>query len=421
MKLASFEGSTPQPLEGIVALDLTKERGTPLEEQTFDWFDLVRMPISKLNDDAMTRVRVIWMNGMEQEANRFSHALARFNGELRVPLARVRRVDHQQQVLVNWLLPPDQSALETTIGYEQASIEVTADVALKEPDPYFAQLYRFGMLEDFDHLYRFAALLDRVEGKDANNILQSYTDIAPGRPTPLEHRAPEDDVRRPYRRDNAHPLSRLNAVTITAAENQVRDYYMNIGPQFADPVARLVYAEISCIEEQHVTHYESIADPGETVLEKWLLHEASEAHNYFSCMQFESNKQIRDVWERFLSYELGQLSYVMDLFRRIENRDPFEILPRELPEPIRYESHREFVRETLLREVGFQASGMDIVESQPSNSPSIAYREQLNRRGSPTSIVAAGYVWQPGTETTRLAANMGGSDAAHAEQQGVTT
>jgi hypothetical protein len=137
-------------------------------------------------------------------------------------------------------------------------------------------------------------------------------------------------------------------------------------------------------------------------------------------MQFESNKRVREIWERFLSYELGQLSYVMELFRRIEKRDPFEVLPRELPEPIRYESHREFIRETLLREVGFQASGMDIVESQPANSPSLAYREQLNRRGSPTSIVAAGYIWQPGTETTRLATNSGGASVARDEQQGVT-
>jgi hypothetical protein len=395
-----------------LSLDLTKERGTPLEQQTFDWFDLVRMPISKLNDDAMTRVRVIWMNGIEQEANRFSHALARFNGPLRVPLAQVRRIDHHQQVLVNWLLPPDQSPLETTIGYEQASIEVTADVALKEPDPYYAQLYRFGMLEDFDHLYRFAALLDRVEGKDANNLLQSYTDIAPGRPTPNEHRAPVDDVRRHYQK-NAHPLTRLNAVTITAGENQVRDYYMNIGPKFADPMARLVYAEISSIEEQHVTHYESFSDPGETALEKWLLHEAAEVYNYFSCFQFESNKRLRDVWERFLSYELGQLNYVMDLFRQMENRDPFEVLPRSLPEAIRYESHREFVRETLAREVNYAAVGADIVAAEPADSPSALYREQLNRRGSPTALVAAGYVWRPGTETTQLTASANGSGAAH--------
>jgi hypothetical protein len=64
---------------------------------------------------------------------------------MRLPLARVRRIEHHQQVLVNWLLPPDQSPLETTIGYEQASIEVTAEFALKEPDPYLAQLYGFAM------------------------------------------------------------------------------------------------------------------------------------------------------------------------------------------------------------------------------------------------------------------------------------
>ena len=31
-------------------------------------------------------------------------------------------------------------------------------------------------------MYRYFALLDRLEGKDANDILQSYTDM-PGRPT----------------------------------------------------------------------------------------------------------------------------------------------------------------------------------------------------------------------------------------------
>ena len=41
------------------------------------------------------------------------------------------------------------------------------------------------------------ALLDRLEGKDANNILQSYTDILPGRPTIEHHRAPQDDLRNP--------------------------------------------------------------------------------------------------------------------------------------------------------------------------------------------------------------------------------
>src|SRR4051794_29188305 len=221
-----------------MALDIFKERGVSLDKQEFDWKELVQVPYSKLDDDAFTRVRVILMNGIEAESLRFKHMAARFNEALQLPLAQIRRVEQHQQTLVNWLNPPDQSPLETTLGFEQVAIEVTANVAQNEPDPYLAQVYRFGMLEDFDHLYRYSALMDRLEGRDANNILQSYTDVLPGRPTAVEHRAPEDDLRNPYDRRTALPISKLNAVTIMAAEHQVHDYYMNVGPQFSDPTAR---------------------------------------------------------------------------------------------------------------------------------------------------------------------------------------
>src|SRR5690606_20368059 len=186
-----------------IDLDLFKERGTRLDQQHLDWQDLSPMPISKLDDDAFTRVRIILMNGIEQQRGRLMHHLAQFHGPLRVPLAQVRRVSHHQQTMVNWLLPPDQTPLDTTIAYAQVAIEVTAMIAQAEPDPDHAQIHRVGLLEDFNHLYRFSALLDRTEGKDANNILQSYTDVAPGRPTVIEHRAPVDDVRRPYDRQTA--------------------------------------------------------------------------------------------------------------------------------------------------------------------------------------------------------------------------
>jgi len=203
-----------------MTLDILKETGVPLDRQVFTWRELAGTPFSKLDDDAFTRVRVILMNGIESEAVRFSHACARKNRDLQIPLARVRRIEQHQQTMVNWLNPGDQSPLETTIGYEQTAIEVTASIAQHEPDPYLAQVYRFGMLEDFDHLYRFSALLDRVVGLDSNNILQSYTDIRPGRPTLVEHRAPEDDIRNSYDRATAAPLSKLNALTIVSASTR---------------------------------------------------------------------------------------------------------------------------------------------------------------------------------------------------------
>lgn len=391
-----------------MSLDILNEKGTPLDRQVFTWREMAGQPYSKLDVDAFTRVRVILMNGIENGSIRFSHSCAQMNnGELRGHLARVRRIDHMQEVMVNWLNPADQSNLETTIGYEQVAIEVTASVAQNEPDPYLAQVYRFGMLEDFDHLYRYSALLDRLEGKDPNNILQNYTDIMPGRPTAVEHRDPMDDLRDHYDRKSAHPISKLNALTIMTGEYQTRTFYMNVGPTYSDPVARQLYAEIVTIEEQHVTQYESLLDPGESWLERWLLHEATEAYNYWSCLQYETNPRIKAIWERFLSYELGQLHYVMDLMKRIEKRDPAEVLPAELPDPIKYESHRDFVRQVLKNEVNLRAKGSQFVDASQEGQESIRYREQLNSQGSPSEIAAAGYMWQPGTELAGRVVEMG--------------
>ena len=386
-----------------MALDLLKDKGVPLARQRFTWKDLVQRPFSKLDDDAFTRVRVILMNGIESEALRFSHACARMNRDLQQALAQVRRVEQHQQTLVNWLNPADQSPLETTIGFEQVAIEVTASVAESEPDPYLAQVYRFGLLEDFDHMYRYAALMDRVEGKDANTLVQSYSDILPGRPTSIEHRHPLDDVRRPYDRAKAAFLTKLHALTIMAGEHQTHDYYMTIGPMFADPLARQLYAEIASIEEQHVTQYESIIDATETWLEKWLLHEANEVYNYFSCVEYEQNARIKQIWERFLDYELGHLRFVADLFENTEKRDAAEILEPACPAPIRYESHRAFVRDTLRRELHLSAVGTEFVDRDQESEETRDYRTHMNSEGSPSDTVAAGYVWTPGTELAAAA------------------
>jgi rubrerythrin len=394
-----------------VALDLRSERGTALARQEFDWKELAGLPYSKLDADAFSRVRVILMNGIESEAIRFSHVMARSSDpELRRVLAEVRRKEHHQQTLVNWLNPADQSPLETTIGYEQVAIEVTAHLAQHEPDPYLAQVYRFGLLEDFDHMYRYAALLDRVEGKDANAILQGYTDVRPGRPTVDEHRAPEDDLRDPYDRRQAHPLSKINALTLVAGEYQTHDFYMHVGPMYADPVARQLYAEIASIEEQHVTQYESLADPTETWLEKWLLHEATEVWNYWSCLQGEGDPRLKAIWQRFLDYELGHLAVAREQVQRIEARDPFEIIPATLPDPIQYESHRKFVRDVLAREVDLRSSGTRFVEKSQEPASSLDYRARLNARGSPSETIAKGWAWRPGGE---LAAPLGESASVH--------
>ena len=381
-----------------MAVNLLTDKGTPIDQQKFSWKDLVQKPISKMNVDAFTRVRIILMNGIESEAIRFGHSCARMNRGLQGVLAKVRRKEQHQQTMVNWLLPADQSPLETTIGYEQVAVEVTASLARVEPDPYIAQVLRYGLLEDFDHLYRYSALLDRLQGIDANTITQGYTDIVPGRPTVEEHRDPLDDLRNSYDRTTAHPLTKLHAYTIMAGEHQTHDYYMHYGPWFADPLARQLYAEIASIEEQHVTQYESIIDASESWIEKWLLHEANEVYNYYSCVTQEEHPHIKAIWERFLDYELGHLQFAIDVCKEIERRDPAEFLPATLPEPIAYKSNREYVRQVLRDELDLRADGPRFVDKSQEPERSLSYRRQMNQDGSPTQTVAAGWQWSAGGE-----------------------
>lgn len=384
-----------------MTINLLQDKGMPLERQGMSWKDMVGKPISKLDDDAFTRVRAILMNGLELDSLRTKQVALRCNADARVELAQLMRVEQHQATTINWLIGADHSPIETTIGYEQTAIEVTASVAQLEPDPYLAQGYRYALLEDFDHLYRYSALLDRLEGKDANNITQGHTDIVPARPTVEHHRAPEHDLLEPYGPDAAL-ATKLHALTLTGGEYQTHDYYMNIGPLFADPVARQLYAEIASVESQHIVHYGSMLNPRETPLEKLLVSEACEVWNYAGCAAQETNPRIRAIWERFLDYELGHLQVVLQLFKEIERRDPAEVLGDGLlPRFIEFQSQRGFIRHVVENETQLRKDGTEFVDQPHEGESSLAYRNVVNSAGSPSTNISATWSWSPGTELTR--------------------
>ena len=382
-------------------INLLQDKGVPLARQTLSWKDMVGKPISKLDDDAFTRVRAILMNGVELDSLRTKQVALRMHGPARVALAQLMRVEQHQATTINWLIGADHSPLETTIGYEQTAIEVTASVAQLEPDPYLAQGYRYALLEDFDHLYRYSALLDRLEGKDANNITQGYTDIVPARATIEHHRAPEHDLLEPYGPD-AVLATKLHALTLTGGEYQTHDYYMNIGPLFADPLARQLYAEIASVESQHITHYGSMLNPNESPLEKLLISEACEVWNYAGCAAQETNPRIKAIWERFLDYELGHMQVAIQLFKELERRDPAEVLgDGVLPRFIDFSSQRGFVRRVVETEVPLRKLGTEYVDAADEGESSLVYRQTVNAGGSPSNAASATWTWTPGTELAR--------------------
>lgn len=380
------------------------ERGIPLERQLRSWSELNVTPYDTVAVHPYTRCRIIAMNGIEVEAQFNSHQASRRLMDLgaKQQLAMIRRVEQQQQKAVNWLIPGDESIIANTVGYEQVAVDLTAWLARHEPDPYLKRVYEFALLEDFDHVYRYANLMDLMgEGRKAEEIVGGLTEIIPGRPTVFEHRDPHDDLRRPMTLIAADFQSVMNAITIVAAEQQTMNYYMNSGNRPIEPLARGLYLEIAQIEEQHVSHYESILDPSISWLTNLVLHEYNECWMYWSCYSTEVDPRIKAIWELHLGMEIEHLRLACELMKQVEKRDPAEFLPAQgVLEPMIFEPNKEYLRDVLARTVELTSWDAQFVpvDSLPEDHRYFAYQARVNRGGAPSDEVIARHRDQFGGE-----------------------
>jgi hypothetical protein len=373
------------------SLDPWREKGIPLEQQYRSWKQRIRAPYNKREVDAYTRTRVILMNGVENEVWNFSHNFARCtdNQEIRALLARTRMVEQQQQTTINWLNPADQSVLETTVAYEQVAIDLTAYFARNEPDPYVREAFNFGLLEDFDHLYRYSELLDYLEGKDPNSIVQGKTEILPGRPTFDHHNDPELRLRKHYEKNRAIPLSKLHVLTLLSGEQQTYVYYKEHGFMFDQRIARELYAEIGEVEEEHLTFYESLLDPNETMLERQVQHELMEVYNYYHCYEQESDPRIKQIWDEFLHMELTHLQLWGEMLRKYEGRDPEVVFGNQLAVDFKFQENKEYLHQVLdfQRDVRMRDHGWAMKDQLPPDWPSYRYQSIVNADGIPSEEI----------------------------------
>lgn len=367
-----------------------QEKGMAIEKQIKSWPEINLQPYDKNEVDPYTRCRVILMNGIEVDAALFKHEFARHCTDLDLSrqVAMTRKVEQEQQKIINGLIPGDESTIENTIGYEQLAVDLTACLAKMEPDPYVKQVFDFGLLEDFDHLYRYSNLLETVEGKKAEKIVGKMTEIMPGRPTIAEHRNPFDDVRKPTDM-KSDPVSSLNICTLVAAEQQTMNFYMNVCNRSTDPIGRGLYQEIGMIEEQHVTQYETLCDPKPNWFERLVMHEYHEAWLYHSLAQQEVDPRIKKIWNMALEMELGHLQKACEIFRKYEKRDPEELLPEDFPPPLILQSQMEYVRDILSKQVNLTANGTDIVsvDKLPKDHRYFAYQRKVNQKFIPSQEV----------------------------------
>jgi len=144
------------------------------------------------------------------------------------------------------------------------------------------------------------------------------------------------------------------------------------------------------VEEQHVTHYESLLDPLDSWFKQWVFHEYNEAYLYWSMYQHEVDDRIKHIWEEHLDMEIGQLHVACDFLRRYEGVEPEEILPPALPNtPVTFEPNKEYVREILATQIDLRTDGVNYVpiDELPKNHRFFKFNERVNGKGVPSEEV----------------------------------
>ncbi len=330
------------------------EKSIKIDKCINDWKKLYPTAYNKHDADAYTKVRTILLNGTEFEEQWFMHQLSRHttDNNLRRDVAFLRNLEQQQQKCLSYFKPKDETLLETTISYEQLAVDLTAVLAQTERNKYVKAALDFALLEDFDHLYRFSDLLEMEQGISGEKLVCSYTEIMPGRPTIAEHRHPFDNIRRPISHD-ASLATKLHTLTITAAEQQTMNFYMNVGTFYpTSDIGRKLFLEIAMIEEQHVSQYESLMDPTTTWLECLLMHEYGECYLYYSAMNEETNDIAKKIWTLHFEQELAHLHYAAELLKKYEHKEWAEVIPdAEFPPLLSFndncEKNKHYIRNLL--------------------------------------------------------------------------
>ncbi|MHC1696393.1 MAG: hypothetical protein AB9835_14240 [Eubacteriales bacterium] len=348
-----------------------------------DWCAVYPTPYNKMTVDPYTKVRIILMNGIEVESAIFKHQFSRNcqNNDIRRELALTRRVEQLQQKHINWLKPIDETQLETTIGYEHVAVDLTAWLAQNEPNMYVKQALDFALLEDFDHLYRYSNLLDLDAQIPAQQLVKSYVDITPGRPTIAEHRFPFDSIRYPLDFKSAEVRTMLNTLIITSGEQQTMNFYMNLGNTYHNDLGRKLYLEIAMIEEQHVSHYGSLLDPKCTWLENLLLHEYMECYLYYSFYQDELDANVKGIWETHLQQEISHLHSAADMLAQYEGKDWQEVIPEgDFPRLLQFHDTRDYVRQVLAQQIELTANREQYVpvSQLPSDHEFFSFQNRMN-------------------------------------------
>ncbi|NUP03931.1 MAG: hypothetical protein HOW71_07310, partial [Nonomuraea sp.] len=91
-------------------------------------------------------------------------------------------------------------------------------------------------------------------------------------------------------------------------------------------------------------------------------HEYNECYLYHSFMETESDPKVKAIWELHLNMEIEHLRLAAELFKRLDGREPEQVLAPELPAPVTFEPNKQYLRELIATQIDYTTLGTGYVQ-----------------------------------------------------------
>ena len=160
---------------------------------------------------------------------------------------------------------------------------------------------------------------------------------------------------------------------------------------YPNDIGRKLFAEIGMVEEMHVTQYGSLKDPTCTWLEHWLMHEYTECYLYYSCMEDETDKAIKEIWREHFEMEAAHLKHVADLLKKYEKKTVRDVIPLpKFPKLLKFgNSNKEYIRNVIATQVHLTSVNEDYIDVRklPKTANFFKHNDTVNG-GSPLNVAS---------------------------------
>ena len=327
------------------------------------------------------------------EACLAAHAVESVHADQRRALAVVRRGALERALRLNALLPACPP-VEEAVRLEQLEADLTAALRNVPGTGAIRPALDFALLEEADQLYRFSNLLDAEQDAPAERVTGGRVEITPGRPCVAAHRHPLDAAFRPLDFDAISQAARLSVALMAPLERDMAALYARRAGEATDRDARMLFAEMALIEEQHASQYESLWDARRTALENLTLRAAALCYAYYSLQAAETNPALREIFQNGLAAAREDHAALCGL----ANVPPVG----EFPPPFLFGDTSALVRALMPRQVTLTMLEDSLVPSDllPASCRYFEWQRALNGDGAdaPSHRVIERYAARYGTD-----------------------